>query len=259
MQIIDTHTHLYLSEFNQDRDEVVRRAVENNVVKLLMPNIDIYSVDPMLAAESRYKGICYSMIGLHPTSVREDYSDQLDTLEKILHENRFIGIGEIGIDLYRDRTFIKEQIIAFRRQIDLAVSRDLPVAIHSREASEEILAVLDDFKDKNIRGVFHAFSGDAEIARKAIAKGFFLGIGGVVTFRNSGLDDVLKEIGPGHLVLETDSPYLAPVPFRGKRNESSRLPYVVSKLAEIFNTDPEKIAEITYRNSIELFHISGDE
>jgi TatD DNase family protein len=255
MQIIDTHTHLYLSEFDEDRDEVVKRAIENGVIKLLMPNIDIHSTDAMLAAESRYNGICYPMIGLHPTSVKEDYPDQLEILEKLLQEHQFIGIGEIGIDLYWDKSYLNEQIIAFRQQVDLAISEGLPVAIHSREASEEIFSVLEEFQDKAVKGVFHAFTGDANAAERAISKGFYLGIGGVVTFKNSGLENVLHEIGPEHIILETDSPYLAPVPYRGKRNESAYIYHILMKLSEIYGYDPENIAEITYRNSTELFQI----
>jgi TatD DNase family protein len=255
MQLIDTHTHLYLPEFDNDRDEVVRNAVSNGVTQLIMPNIDDKSIGPMLEAESRYPGICYPMIGLHPTSVKEDYRTRMDTIEKAMGEHKFMAIGEIGIDLYWDKTFITEQTEIFRYQLSLAIASDLPVVIHSREAFNEIFAVLEDFKGKGLRGVFHAFSGDLEMARKAVEMGFFLGIGGVVTFKNSGLENILKETGPEKLVLETDSPYLAPVPHRGKRNESSYICLVNSKLAAIFECGVEDIAAITTANAKNLFRI----
>jgi TatD DNase family protein len=257
MQLIDTHTHLYLPEFDTDRDEVVKRAVDNNVVKLLMPNIDIHSVDAMISSENRYKGICYSMIGLHPTSVKEDYLYQLDTLEEMAAKRLFIAIGEIGIDLYWDRTFLKEQLIAFKRQILLSLRLNLPVIIHSRESFPEVFEALREFEGSGIRGVFHAFSGDILHAEKAITMGFKLGIGGIVTFKNSGLDAVVREVGIEHIILETDSPYLAPTPNRGKRNESAYTSIINRKIAEIFSIQSEEAASITFSNSIELFKISS--
>jgi TatD DNase family protein len=255
MHLTDTHTHLYLHEFDEDRDSVVSNAVSSGVTKLLMPNIDARSIDKMVAAENRYPGVCHSMIGLHPTSVKEDYLQQLDEIGKAMNKHRFIAVGEIGIDLYWDKTFISQQIEVFRHQLELAISKDLPVAIHSREAFEEIFSVLEDFRGKGLSGVFHAFTGDLGTARKAIESGFMLGIGGVVTFKNSGLAGVIKEIGPEYLVLETDSPYLAPVPHRGKRNESSYICIINRKLAEIFECGVEEIAEITTANAKKLFNI----
>ena len=255
MQLIDTHTHLYLKEFDSDRDEVVSRALSSGIVKMLLPNIDSESVDQMLSAESRYPGICYSMIGLHPTSVKEDYLSQLDNLEAIASDHRFVAIGEIGIDLYWDKTFLNEQIISFRRQIVFALEHLLPVVIHSRESFPEVFSVLDEFKHKKLRGVLHAFTGTVEDAEKAIGMGLKLGIGGIVTFKNSGLDKVVKEIGPYNLILETDSPYLAPVPHRGKRNESSYICIINKKLAEIFGMSEEEVASITFANSTGLFNL----
>jgi TatD DNase family protein len=255
MQLIDTHTHLYLPEFDEDRDNVVENAVLSGIEKLLMPNIDSLSLTPMLTAENRYPGICYSMIGLHPTSVKENYLNQMKEIEKAMDTHRFIAIGEIGIDLYWDKTFIKEQIEVFRYQLSLAISKDLPVAIHSREAFEEIFTVLDEFDEKGLKGVFHAFTGDLKTARRATDMGFMLGIGGVVTFKNSKLETVVKELGPESLVLETDSPYLAPVPHRGKRNESSYICIINNKLSEIFGCRPEEIADITTTNAKRLFKI----
>lgn len=255
MQLIDTHTHIYLPEFDADRDETVERAVSNYVTKMLMPNIDIQSVDQMLAVERRYPGICSPMIGLHPTSVKEDYLIQLDKIEDLFAKHNFIAIGEIGIDLYWDKTFIKEQIIALRRQIAFALDYKMPVVIHARDSFPEVFSVLDEFTDKGLRGVLHAFTGTVDDARRAIKMGFMLGIGGIVTFKNSGLDAVVKEVGPDNLILETDSPYLAPVPHRGKRNESSYLCLINRKLAEIFSMSENEIAEVTNTSSLKLFNI----
>ena len=255
MQLIDTHTHLYLPEFDTDRDEVINRAINNGISKMLLPNIDIHSVDPMLSLADRYPGVCYPMIGFHPTSVREDYISQLEDLEKIFATNTFVAIGEIGIDLYWDKTFLKEQLISFRRQISFAAEKNLPVVIHSRDAFREVFSVLDEFKGVELKGVFHAFTGNLSDARKAVESGFKLGIGGIVTFKNSGLDKIVKEIGPGHLILETDSPYLTPAPFRGKRNESSYISIINKKLAEIFGQSEEETAMVTYLNSVKLFNL----
>lgn len=255
MQLIDTHTHLYLPEFDTDRDEVVHRAVSNGVVKMLMPNIDFQSVDLMLSAENRYPDICYPMIGLHPTSVKKDYLSQLGKLESLAAKHKFIAIGEIGIDLYWNKTFLKEQLIAFRRQIAFAIERGLPVVIHSRESFPEVFSVLNEFEGEELKGVFHAFSGNIKDAEKGISIGFKLGIGGIVTFKNSGLDKIVKESGPENLILETDSPYLAPDPYRGKRNESSYICLINKKLAEIFGMSEEEIASITFTNSTVLFNL----
>jgi TatD DNase family protein len=255
MQLIDTHTHIYLPEFDGDRVNAVQRAKDNNVVKLLMPNIDVHSVEAMLSVEKQFPEICHSMIGLHPTSVKEDSEKQLNELESILNIGRFVAIGEIGIDLYWDRTFINEQIVAFKRQIVLALSANLPVVIHSREAFPEIFSAMRDFEGSGIKGVFHAFTGTLSDAEKAIGMGFKLGVGGIVTFKNSGLGKIVRETGLQHIITETDSPYLAPVPYRGKRNESSYISIIIRKLAEIFDIEEEEAASVTYRNAIELFSL----
>jgi TatD DNase family protein len=255
MQFIDTHTHLYLPEFDTDRDEVVNRAIGNGISKMLLPNIDISSVEPMLSVVNRYPGICYPMTGLHPTSVKTDYLSQLETIELLVTNHRIIAIGEIGIDLYWDKTFINEQIIAFRKQIAFADGIGLPVVIHSREAFPEVFSVLEEFKGVSLKGVFHAFTGTIKDAERAVNIGFKLGIGGIVTFKNSGLDKVVREIGPENIILETDSPYLAPAPHRGKRNESSYICIINSKLAEIFGKSEEEIASVTYSNSTSLFNL----
>jgi TatD DNase family protein len=255
MKLIDTHTHIYLPEFDADRDEAVSRALDNGIVRLLLPNIDTQSAGPMLSAAGRFPGICIPMIGLHPTSVKEDYQDQLKSLEKLWSEHNFIAIGEIGIDLYWDKTFIKEQINAFRRQIAFAIEKNVPAVVHSRDSFTEVFSVLDEFEGKGLKGVLHAFTGTLDDARRAIGMGFMLGIGGIVTFKNSGLDIIVKEIGPRNLILETDSPYLAPVPHRGKRNESAYLGLINKKLAEIFRMAEEEIASITYDTSVRLFDL----
>jgi len=255
MQLIDTHTHLYLPEFDADRDEVVKRAIESGVVSMLMPNIDVDSVDTMISAEKRYPGICHSMIGLHPTSVKSDYLSQLDSFEKLIPEHKFIAIGEIGIDLYWDKTHLEGQLISLRRQIAWAIDSGLPVVIHSRESFPEVFGILNEFEGRGLSGVFHAFAGTSEDAKKAIGMGFMLGIGGIVTFKNSGLEKTVKEIGPENLILETDSPYLSPDPFRGKRNESSYLCLINRKIAEIFGMAEEDIAKITTENSLRLFKL----
>jgi TatD DNase family protein len=195
------------------------------------------------------------MTGLHPTSVKEDYLSQLEKLENLCTKHKFVAIGEIGIDLFWDKTFLKEQIIAFRRQIAFALDNRLPVVVHSREAFPEVFSVLDQFKGKELKGVFHAFSGSIRDAEKAIDMGFKLGIGGIVTFKNSGLDKIIKETGPESLILETDSPYLAPVPYRGKRNESSYICIINKKLADIFGIEEEEVASVTYSNSDALFNL----
>jgi TatD DNase family protein len=253
MQLIDTHTHIYLPEFDEDRDDAVNRAVQSSVVKLLMPNIDHESVSAMLAAEKRYPGICLPMTGLHPTSVTKDFEYQLNRLENLTSEHRFYAIGETGIDLYWDKTYVKEQIASFRRQIEFALQKRLPIVIHARDSFPEIFNVLGDFKGSGLTGVFHAFSGTLQDAEKATGMGFRLGIGGVVTFKNSGLDKIVKEVGADHIIFETDSPYLAPVPYRGKRNESSYLRLINEKVAGILGLSEEETAKITYNNSVQLF------
>ena len=255
MLLIDTHTHLYLPEFNSDRDEMVKRAVGDGVVKLLMPNINLHTVNDMLSAVTRYPGICFPMIGLHPTSVNEDWQSQAETLETLASEHKFIAVGETGIDLYWSRSFLKEQMEAFRKQISFSIKSELPLVIHSRNSMDEVFSVLMEFDGKGLKGVFHAFSGNTDDAKKAIEMGFKLGIGGVVTFKNSGLDKIVEEAGPENILLETDSPYLAPAPHRGKRNESSYLCIINRKVAEILGMSGEEVASVTYANSTKLFNI----
>ena len=254
MELIDTHTHLYLPEFDSDRQEMIERAAGSGVTRLLMPNIDLASVEPMLSAAGSYKNT-YMMAGLHPTSVKENYVQEIEEINRRLAGNKIIAIGEVGIDLYWDKTRLLEQIEAFSVQIEMAIASDLPLVIHSRESFPEVFAVLDRFAGEKMKGVFHAFSGTIDDARRAVGMGFMLGIGGPLTFKNSRLVEVVKETGIGNIVLETDSPYLAPMPFRGKRNESSYIRIINQKVAEIFSISEEESAKITYGNSCRLFNI----
>lgn len=255
MQLIDTHNHLYLPEFEPDCDEVVRRSVDAGVIAVLMPNIDSQSVGQMLKIEEKYHGYCLPMMGLHPTSVKGNYRDELQAIEKHLAERKFFGIGETGIDLYWDKTWIDEQIISFRRHLELAENYDLPVVVHARESIEIIFRELESFGSGRVKGIFHAFPGGREEARKAVSLGFMIGVGGVVTFRNSRLAEAVIEAGIENIVLETDAPYLAPVPHRGKRNESAYLTLVTEKIAEILSIQKLEVAGKTTYNARNLFNI----
>lgn len=254
MILTDTHTHLYSSQFNEDRTEIIQRAINNGVTRLFLPNIDSSSINGMLALQKQFPKNCFAMMGLHPTSVKENYLDELQLIEQHLNQQQFCAIGEIGIDLYWDKTFLKEQQEAFRIQINWAKERNLPFVIHCRDSFNEIFEILDELNDEKMRGIFHCFTGNLSQAKHILNYGGFkLGIGGVVTFKNSGLEEVLKHLDIKNLVLETDSPYLAAVPYRGKRNESSYLLNIAEKLSEIYQQPIEKIAEITTQNSIEVF------
>jgi len=255
MQLLDTHTHIYLPEFDSDRDEMIERSVKSGVTKLLLPNIDLNSIGLMLDAVSRYQGICLPMLGLHPTSVKSDYETELEKILNLFPDEKYIAIGEIGIDLYWDKTHLQEQITAMRIQIQFAIEKGLPVVIHSRDSFPEVFSVLDEFRGKGLKGVLHAFTGGIREAEKAMELGVKLGIGGIVTFKNSGLSEVVKEIGPENIILETDSPYLAPVPHRGKRNESSYICIINKKLAEIFEMQEEEVAAITTAGANRLFNL----
>lgn len=255
MKLIDTHSHIYSEAFNEDIAEAIQRAKDANVGQILLPNIDSESIEPMFNLVRNYPGFCLPMMGLHPTSVKENYKEELAICEKWLNEEHFIAVGEIGIDLYWDKTFLKEQQFVFEQQLNWAVEKELPVVIHARESFSEIFEVLESFKSKKLQGVFHSFTGNQEQANRAIDMGFLLGLNGILTFKNSGLDRVVKEIEMKHLILETDSPYLAPTPKRGKRNESAYVAYVAEKLAEIHNLSLAEVTEITSRNAKTLFKI----
>lgn len=253
MILIDTHTHLYSEEFDNDRKEAIERCLANHITKLYLPNVDSESIPRMLELERQFPENCFAMMGLHPCSVKENYKEELAIAKNWLDKRKFAAIGEIGIDLYWDKTFLKEQQEAFATQINWALEFDLPIVIHCREAFDEIYEVLSSFK-KLPTGIFHCFSGNKEQADKVIALGGFkLGIGGVLTFKNSGLDKVVEQLDMQHLVLETDSPYLAPIPHRGKRNESSYVKLVAEKLSQLKNISLEEVAEITTKNAIEIF------
>ncbi|MBI9055613.1 MAG: TatD family hydrolase [Bacteroidales bacterium] len=255
MQFIDTHTHLYLPEFDSDRDQVVLNAQREGVEKLLFPNVDSTTISGLLELNRKYPEYCLPMIGLHPTSVKEDFNSELKIVENFLADNKAYAIGEIGIDLYWDKTFIKEQEIAFRYQISLAKKYDLPVVIHARDSFNEIFKIMEELIDDKLTGVFHAFTGNEEQAKRITEWGFKIGLGGILTFKNSGLDKVVNNIDINHIVLETDSPYLAPVPKRGKRNESSYIIYIAQKLAEIKKISVSEVAQVTTKNAKGLFRL----
>lgn len=231
------------------------RCFENEVERLFLPNVDSNSIDKVMQTVSAYPDHCYPMLGLHPCSVKEDYRLELETIEKALSQYKVYAIGEIGLDLYWDKTKLKEQIEAFKIQVDWAKDRNLPIVIHCRDAFDELFAVLKDLRDDKLRGIFHCFTGTLEQAKEAIEYGFYLGIGGVVTFKNAGLDKVVEEVSLDHIVLETDSPYLAPAPFRGKENESSYLYHIAEKVADLHQRSIEEIAEITTQNSKNIFGV----
>jgi TatD DNase family protein len=252
MYFIDTHTHIYLPEFDIDRDIMMQRAREANIDITIMPAIDSSTHDAMLAMESTYAN-CYSMIGLHPCSVNQDYKKELNIVKEYLDKGKFIAIGEIGLDFYWDKTFTKEQYTAFHQQIEIALQYDLPIVIHSRNAIDECIEVVK--KHSGIKGVFHCFSGNEEQAKKIMELDFMLGLGGVVTFKNAGLDKVIEKIGLSHVILETDAPYLAPVPFRGKRNEPAYIKLIAEKLSVLCNCSVEAIAELTTENAKKLFKL----
>jgi len=255
MVLIDTHTHLYLEEYNEDRKQIVESAISNNIKYMLLPNIDSSSIRPMMDLCDEFPKNCFPMMGLHPTYVKENYEEELAMVNQWLEKGKFYGIGETGIDLYWDKTFFNEQKIAFSHQIELAKKYKLPIVIHSRESFDEIYPILDDLNTPDLNGVFHCFTGNIEQAEKIIDLGLKLGIGGVLTFKNSGLDKVVEQIDIDHIILETDSPYLTPVPFRGKRNQSAYINYIAEKLSLIKDTSKERIAEITSQNAIGLFNL----
>lgn len=253
--LIDTHSHIYSEDFNSDIDEVIQNAYNNGVKKIVLPNIDSGSIKRLVDLSNSYPHICYPLMGLHPTSVAADYKEELEAIEYWLNKQKFYGIGEIGIDLYWDRTYINEQKDAFRHQIKLAKSKELPIVIHLRNSFDEVFEIVQEEQDGLLKGIFHCFSGDEIEAEKIIDLGFLLGIGGVLTFKNSNLSKVIEKIDLKHLVLETDSPYLAPVPKRGRRNESSYLAYIAQKLAEVYQIPVEEVAEITTSNACNMFGI----
>lgn len=253
--LIDTHAHLYAEEFDSDRFDMIDRAIRQGITKMVLPNIDEGSIAGMLNLSDHYPNNCFPLMGIHPTSVTTEYISQISIVEKWLSKREFKGIGEIGIDLYWDKTYLKEQKDAFRIQLKIAKSGKLPVVIHVRNSFDEVLQIVEEEQDGLLKGVFHCFSGDANDARKVFGLGFHIGIGGVVTFKNTNLREVLMETGLDYVVLETDSPYLAPVPYRGKRNESSYLTMVAARVAEATGLPENEVAKITTQNAERLFEI----
>lgn len=252
--IIDTHSHIYLPDFDDDRDEIIQRAKNNNIKKIFLPNIDSSSIEMLYNTEKLYPGMCIAMMGLHPCSVKENYLKELDIVESELSKRSFSAIGEIGLDYYWDKTFINEQKEAFIRQMNLAKNFDIPIVMHSRDSTEDVISLVRQEKSPKLRGIFHCFGGSVEEAQQITDLGFLLGIGGVLTYKKSGLDQTLKHIDLRHIVLETDAPYLTPVPFRGKRNEPSYITFVAEKLAEAKGMSLEEVCRITTENAENLFN-----
>ncbi len=255
MIITDTHTHLYSEAFDDDRKQTIERALSHQISRFFIPAIDSSYTSAMLKLERDYPEHVFLMTGLHPTSVKANYKDELQHIENMLATRSFYAIGEIGIDLYWDTSTLAIQQEVFRYQIQLAKQNDLPVVIHCREAFDEIFQILDELNDDKLFGIFHCFTGTLEQAQKVISYNMKLGVGGVVTFKNGKIDQFLHDISLKHIVLETDSPYLAPKPYRGKRNESSYIIKVIEKLADIYKVSEEKIAEITTQNSKAIFGV----
>ncbi|HSJ12203.1 MAG TPA: TatD family hydrolase [Gillisia sp.] len=255
MMLTDTHTHLYSKEFDKDRKEVIQKAIDLNVSRFFIPAIDSSHTQSMYDLEKEFPDNIFLMMGLHPTSVKENFEEELAHVEDQFAQRKFYAVGETGIDLFWDKSFLKQQQESFKRQIQLAKKYDLPVVIHCRDAFDEIFEVLETEKGNDLFGIFHCFTGNREQADKALSYNMKLGIGGVVTFKNGGIDKFLGEIPIEHIVLETDSPYLAPVPYRGKRNESSYIEIIAQKVAEIYAMDLNEVASITTQNSRDIFKV----
>lgn len=253
--LTDTHTHIYYHLGTEKLDQQIQRCLDHHIKRLFLPNVDTESIDAVFGTAKRYPDLCFPMLGLHPCSVKENFKEELQTIHEAIEKSKIYAIGEIGIDLYWDKSTLAWQQQAFRTQIQWAKEMSLPIVIHCREAFDEVFEVLDEMNDEKLFGIFHCFTGTLDQARRAINLGFKLGIGGVVTFKKASLDAVVKEIDLQHIVLETDAPYLAPTPYRGKENESSYLIYVAQKMAELHNLSVEEIAAITTQNSKEIFGI----
>ena len=253
--MIDTHAHIYLPEFANDQAGMIQRAKDAGVKKILMPGIDHVVIDDMMKLAETEKGFCYAMMGLHPCSVKEQFEKELSIVaQHFANENhQFVAVGECGLDYYWDKTFVPQQKEAFAFQIQLSKKLNLPIVIHSRESIDDCIAMIAEYKDENLRGVFHCFSGTAEQLEQIIELDFYAGIGGVVTYKNGGLDKILQKQHLSHLLLETDAPYLTPVPFRGKRNEPAYLTYVTNRLSEIIGVTVDEVENITTANALKLF------
>jgi TatD DNase family protein len=252
-QLVDTHCHLYAEEFLEDKAELILRAKDAGVYRILLPNIDSSSMDVMLEMERDNPGYCHAMMGIHPCYVKDDVEEQLEVVRDWINVRRFIGIGEIGLDFYWDLTFREQQYEAFRKQLKWAMEKDWPVSINSRESLRECIDEVKRIGNGRVRGIFHCFGGSVEEAQEIMEMGMFLGIGGVLTFKKSGIAEVIQQVGLERVVLETDAPYLAPVPFRGKRNEPAYVRLVAEKLAEVMGKTVDEVAVITTRNADLVF------
>ena len=252
-QLVDTHSHLYVDVFRNDIQQVMDRAAQEGVGKIYLPAIDSEELDNLLGLEQQFPGKCLAMMGLHPCSVKDDVEKELALVEEWLAKRQFAAVGEIGLDYYWDKTHVEQQKSAFHRQIEWALHYDLPIVIHSRQSTQDCIDIVRQHQKGGLRGIFHCFGDDEKTAKQIIELGFYLGIGGVLTYKNSGLAQTLSNISLDHLVLETDSPYLTPVPFRGKRNESSYLKYIAAKLAEVKGASLEEVARVTTRNAENVF------
>lgn len=251
--LIDTHTHLYASQFDQDREEMLQRAIDNGIHHFFLPNIDLESIDGMLALEAAHPEHCHAMMGLHPCSVDANFEAALEIVKKWLDKRPFCAVGEIGLDYYWSKEFVAQQQEAFRIQCGWAKELDRPIVIHARDSIDDLISIVREEKTSNFRGIFHCFGGTVEQAKEIIDLGFLLGIGGVLTFKKAKLDAVLEQIDLQHLVLETDAPYLSPTPYRGKRNESAYIKIIGEKLAEVKGISLEEVAAVTSKTALDLF------
>lgn len=253
MNLIDTHAHIYSSKFDSDRDQVIEEIRKSGIERIYMPNVDVETIDRMLECESRYGDLCIPMMGLHPCDVKEDFQKQLYVMEDWLNKRSFAAVGEIGTDLYWDKTTFEIQKEALKIQLTWALEKDLPVVLHCRESIDETIDIIEEHQNGQLKGIFHCFTGNLDQAKRITALGFLLGIGGVATYKNGGLDRVLPFIGIENLVLETDAPYLAPVPYRGKRNTPAYLPYIAERVGDLLHVSAEQVALDTQANALSLF------
>jgi len=254
MEFIDSHAHVYLPQFDNDLEDVIRMSKEAGIAKIFMPNVDLETIDSMLKTESKYPDYCIPMMGLHPCSVTAKNDKTLDTISEWLRKRPFAAIGEIGLDLYWDKVYYREQVKVLNKQLDWAHELKLPVVIHCRETMQETLELIEKRESQRLRGVFHCFIGSIEDARRVVNAGFYLGIGGVATFKNGGLENVIHEIELERILLETDAPYLTPEPFRGKRNDPSKVPYIARKIAKIKGCSVDSVAKVCTENTLSLFN-----
>jgi TatD DNase family protein len=257
MNYIETHAHIYSTKFDSDRDQVIQDIRDAGIERVYMPNVDVETIEAMLTCEEKYPGLCIPMMGLHPCDVKEDFQKQLAIMEDWLNKRQFAAVGEIGLDLYWDKTYFEQQKEALKIQINWAKERDLPIVLHCRDSMDETIAIVKEEHDGKLKGIFHCFTGNVDQAKQIIDMGFLLGIGGVATFKNGGLDQVIPEISIEHLVLETDAPYLAPVPFRGKRNSPAYLPIIAEKIGDYLQISKEEVAMKTKQNALNLFREIG--